>query len=46
MKADIKFWEAIILSGKKYEPQNKEEEASYDIAEFYISREKNKKVAA
>ncbi len=46
MELEIKYWEAVILSNKNYEPKNKVEEAAYDIAEFYLSREKSKKVAA
>jgi len=47
LKAEIEFWKNVILSGKKYEPVNKEQEASYDIASFFINNpQKNKKVAA
>ena len=44
MRTEIAFWEAVILSGKKYEPQTKEEEAAYDIAEYLLSRKR--KIAA
>ena len=41
MKANIRFWEYVILSGKKIEPSTDEEEANYEIAEYYISRKNN-----
>ena len=40
IKSEIKHWEAVILSGKDYEPRTKEEEAAYDIAEYFIRKEK------
>ena len=42
LKSEITSWEAVILSGKKYEPQTKEEEAAFDIAEYLLSRRKGK----
>ena len=45
MKLEVEFWKNVILSGKKYEPQNKKSEAAYDIAEFLLSRENKKKAA-
>lgn len=45
MRSEIKFWEYVILSGKKIEPQP-EQEAAYEIAEYFLTREKNRKEAA
>ncbi len=45
MDARIKFWEQVILSGKKYEPRNDAEEAFYEIAEYLVQRGK-KEIAA
>ena len=39
MRTEIKHWEAVILSGKDYyEPRTKEEEAAFDIAEYFIQK--------
>jgi hypothetical protein len=46
MKSEIKFWEYVILSGKDCEPRTDKDLASYQIALFFVSREKNKKLAA
>jgi len=45
MKFKIKFWENVILSNKKIEPENDEQEADYKIAEYLIFREKEKRAA-
>ncbi|MBI9016286.1 MAG: hypothetical protein JEZ07_03385 [Phycisphaerae bacterium] len=45
MKSEIKFWETVILSGKKYEPITAEQEADFEIAEFFLSRNEEKKAA-
>jgi len=44
MKSEIKYWEYIILSGKKIEPHNKEQESIFELASYVVSQ-KNKKVA-
>lgn len=41
-KQSIEFWKHIILSGKKVEPQNKEQQTAYQIAEYLIEREEKK----
>jgi len=46
MKAEIKKWENIILSGKKIEPKNKSEQAYFDIAEYFILKDISEKKAA
>jgi len=45
MKLEIKFWENIILSNKKIEPMNDEQEADYKIAEYLLFRQKEKAAA-
>lgn len=44
-KQSVEFWQHIILSGKTIEPQTKEQQAAYDIAEFFVKREDNKLAA-
>ena len=39
MNSQIKFWQNVILSNKKVEPKNDEQEANYKIAEYLIFRE-------
>jgi hypothetical protein len=36
---EVKFWENIILSGKKIEPRTEKDAANYDIAEYLLQRE-------
>ena len=45
MRTEIKFWETVILSGKKIEPRTREQMAAYDIAEYMLKRELNKVAA-
>lgn len=44
-KQSIEFWQHVILSGKKIEPQTKEQQSVFDIAEYFVRREQ-KKLAA
>lgn len=44
-KQTIEYWKSIIVSGKTIEPQTKEQQSIFDIAEYFIEREE-KKVAA
>lgn len=45
MNSEIKKWENIILSGKKVDPKNKEQEAAFDIAYYFVTKEKERKAA-
>ena len=38
MKLDVNYWKHIILSGKTIEPENRDEQASYEIAEYLVSQ--------
>lgn len=40
MQSEIKFWEYVILSGKKIEPRTDLEESCFKLAEFNISQKK------
>jgi len=45
MKFRVKFWENVIVGGKKIEPITDEQMAAYKIAEYFIFREKEKTAA-
>lgn len=45
MKSNIKFWEYVILNGKKVEPKSDEELSYFKLAEFNVSQ-KQEKIAA
>ena len=46
MKTDVIYWEHIILSGKTIEPLSSEQQASFEIAQFLISRENKPQIVA
>jgi hypothetical protein len=37
---EITFWQNVIISNKEILPKTKKEQASYDIAEYLLFREK------
>ncbi len=37
---DVNYWKHIILSEKQVEPQSREQEAAYDVAEYMVQRDK------
>ena len=46
METNIKFWENIILSEREdIQPRSRDEETLFDIAEYFISRKKEKLAA-
>lgn len=44
MKSDVNYWENVITAEKKIEPQSKEEQADFEIAEYLV--QKGKEAAA
>ena len=42
---DIKYWMNNLEGNNKKQPRNKEQEIACQVAEYYISREKEKRAA-
>ena len=46
MQTNIKYWVNVILSGKNFQPQNKEQETIYDMAQFLVNNNRQRNRAA
>ena len=45
MNSQIAYWQNVIISNKKVEPKDDEQEANYQIAEYLLFRQKEKTAA-
>ena len=45
MNSQITYWQNVIISNKKVEPMDDEQEANYQIAEYLLVRQRKKTAA-